>query len=54
MRNLLLSFDDFAEKEKIPERDLQDYLGKYQDLRDEWKKDRLERKKTSAMMLCLK
>lgn len=38
MRNLLLSFDDFAEKEKIPERDLQDYLGKYQDLRDEWKK----------------
>lgn len=38
MRNLLLSFDDFAEKEKISERDLQDYLGKYQDLRDEWKK----------------
>lgn len=38
MRNLLLSFDDFAEKEKISERDLQDYLEKYQDLRDEWKK----------------
>ena len=37
MRNLLTSFDDFAEKELLSERDLQDYLGKYQDLRDEWK-----------------
>lgn len=37
MRNLLLSFDDFADKQIISERDLQDYLGKYQDLRDEWK-----------------
>ena len=36
MRNLLLSFDDFADKQMISERDLQDYLGKYQDLRDEW------------------
>ena len=36
MRNLLLSFDDFKEKELLSERDLQDYLGKYQDLRDEW------------------
>ena len=36
MRNLLLSFDDFTEKELLSERDLQDYLGKYQDLRDEW------------------
>ncbi len=36
MRNLLLSFDEFAEKERISERDLQDYLGRYQDLRDEW------------------
>lgn len=36
MRNLLLSFDDFKGKELLPERDLQDYLGKYQDLRDEW------------------
>ena len=36
MRNLLLSFDDFKGKELISERDLQDYLGKYQDLRDEW------------------
>ena len=36
MRNLLLAFDDFAGKEILSERDLQDYLGKYQDLRDEW------------------
>ena len=40
MRNLLLSFDDFAGKEIIPERDLQDYLSRYQDLRDEWKRRR--------------
>lgn len=31
MRNLLLSFDEFAGKEGITERDLQDYLGRYQD-----------------------
>ena len=37
MRNLLVSFDEFAEKEVMSERDLQDYLGRYQDLRDEWK-----------------
>ena len=36
MRNLLLSFDDFREKDLISQRDLQDYLGRYQDLRDEW------------------
>ena len=36
-RNILLSFDDFKGKELISERDLQDYLGRYQDLRDEWK-----------------
>lgn len=36
MRNLLTSFDDFKGKELITERDLQDYLGRYQDLRDEW------------------
>ena len=40
MRNLLVSFDDFAGKEMISERDLQDYLGRYQDLRDEWKRKR--------------
>ena len=37
MRNLLVSFDEFEGKEKITERDLQDYLGRYQDLRDEWR-----------------
>ena len=36
MRNLLLSFDDFTGMEILSDRDLQDYLGKYQDLRDEW------------------
>lgn len=40
MRNLLSSFDDFAGHEIISERDLQDYLGRYQDLRDEWKNRR--------------
>ena len=42
MRNLLLSFDDFKGKEIISERNLQDYLGRYQDLRDEWKRKREE------------
>ena len=36
MRNLLSSFDEFAGNEILSERDLQDYLGRYQDLRDEW------------------
>ncbi len=40
MRNLLLSFDEFKGNEQISERDLQDYLGRYQDLRDEWKRRR--------------
>lgn len=40
MRNLLSSFDDFAGNEIISERDMQDYLGRYQDLRDEWKRRR--------------
>ena len=39
MRNLLTAFDDFEGKEILSERDLQDYLGRYQDLRDEWKKE---------------
>lgn len=43
MRNLLLSFDDFKDKELISERDLQDYLGRYQDLREEWGRKRKER-----------
>lgn len=40
MRNLLVAFDEFKEKELLTERDLQDYLGCYQDLRDEWKRKR--------------
>ena len=40
MRNLLSSFDEFAGKEILTERDLQDYLGRYQDLRDEWRPKR--------------
>ena len=40
IRNLLSSFDEFIGKELITEHDLQDYLGRYQDLRDEWKRRR--------------
>ena len=40
MRNLLASFDEFKGKEILTERDLQDYLGRYQDLHDEWKRKR--------------
>lgn len=36
MRNLLSSFDDFQGKQILSDRDLQDYSGRYQDLRDEW------------------
>lgn len=45
MRNLLLSFDEFAGKEILSDRDLQDYLGRYQDLRDEWKRRREDKQK---------
>lgn len=40
MRNLLASFDDFAELDTFKEIDLQDYLSRYQDLCDEWKEKR--------------
>lgn len=40
MRNVLVSFDDFTGKEILTERDLQDYLGRYQDLKDEWNERR--------------
>ena len=43
MRNLLSSFDEFEGKEIITDRDFQDYLGRYQDLRDEWNERRKER-----------
>ena len=42
MRNLLLSFDEFKGNELISERNLQDYLGRYQDLREAWKCKRQE------------
>lgn len=37
MRNILSSFDDFSGNEILLEREFQDYMGRYQDLRDEWK-----------------
>lgn len=49
MRNLLSSFDEFAGKELIAERDLQDYLGRYQDLRDEWKRKREQGESTDII-----
>lgn len=49
MRNLLSAFDEFAGKEIISERDLQDYLGKYQDLRDEWNKKRKKGESTDII-----
>lgn len=39
MRNLLASFDEFAGNEFLTEREMQDYTGKYIDLRDEFVKD---------------
>ena len=51
MRNLLLSFDEFAGKEILSERDLQDYLGRYQDLRDEWKRRREDKQKEDITMI---
>lgn len=46
MRNLLSAFDDFKGKEILSERDFQDYLGRYQDLRDEWKNKRKDEEAT--------
>lgn len=37
MRNLLVAFDDFKGMEILSERDMQDYMGRYQDLYDEWR-----------------
>ena len=37
---VMFLIDEFKEKELLTERDLQDYLGRYQDLRDEWKRKR--------------
>ena len=35
IRNILVSFDEFEGQEEISERDFQDYLSRYQDIRDE-------------------
>lgn len=49
MRNLLSAFDEFAGKEIITERDLQNYLGRYQDLRDEWNEKRKKGESTDII-----
>ena len=49
MRNLLSAFDEFADKEIITERDLQDYTGRYQDLRDIWREERKRGKSTDII-----
>ena len=49
MRNLLISFDEFEGKEGIAERDLQDYLGRYQDLRDEWREKAKDKEGTDII-----
>ena len=36
MRNLLASFDEFKGREILSDLDFQNYLGRYQDLHDEW------------------
>ena len=40
IRNILSSFDEFKSDALLSERDLQDYLGRYQDLRDDWTRRR--------------
>ena len=42
MRNLLSTFDEFEGEEIFTERDLQDYLGRYQDLKEIWRPERKE------------
>ena len=42
MRNLLSSFDEFTGKEILSERDMQDYMGRYQDLWDIWRRKKEE------------
>ncbi len=44
MRNVLVSFDEFEGKEILAVRDFQDYLGRYQDLRDEWQREKKDKK----------
>lgn len=49
MRNLLSSFDEFVGKELITEHDLRDYLSRYQDLHDEWKRKREQGESTDII-----
>lgn len=39
-RNILMVFDEFQTEDILNERELQDYLSVYQDLKDEWKRKR--------------
>lgn len=48
-RNLLSSFDDFEAKDPLSKRDWQDYLGRYQDLHDEWRRCRKAREKADIV-----
>lgn len=45
MRNLLFSFDEFAGNELLSERDMQDYISRYNDLYDIWKNINKEKSK---------
>lgn len=49
MRNLLSSFDEFVGKELITEYDMRDYLSRYQDLHDEWKRKREQGESTDII-----
>ena len=49
MRNILAAFDEFSGQEIITERDFQDYLGRYQDLRDEWNEKRKKGESTDII-----
>ncbi len=49
MRNLLSCFDEFSGKEILSEREFQDYLGRYQDLHDEWKEKRRRNESTDII-----
>lgn len=49
MRNLLSSFDEFQGKDILSDRDFQDYLGIYQDLRDEIKRRRAKGELTNVI-----
>ena len=49
MRNLLSSFDEFKGKELISDRDFQNYLGRYQDLHDEWTQRRKRGESTDVV-----